>query len=308
MSLRKSRPVLYEVVRRGGARDPSLPRRDTTLQISPADAGAPPSAEAAGAEENGRAAQATPTTTPPIAATPTAQPRLLVRTPPPFFRMADGRVQLTLHWAAVAAAVLVFLAAPIWAYRIGANRAPKPPANAGAPAASVEQGGLPDLRRGGNPAETKSGSEILVPSQGNPPKVAVPSKSPDAPPQVLPETANKEEIGPARNAVEPPKAQFQKGHHYVVIQHFRKSEREAAREAAEFLQTHGVGCFLDDRSVDLRLIATEPFLIDQEDAAAAREQKQRCEQLKQKIKQIGRDYVRTKPNGYTFRDCEERKF
>jgi hypothetical protein len=97
------------------------------------------------------------------------------------------------------------------------------------------------------------------------------------------------------------------GYHYVVIQHFRKtSERQAARKAAEYLQGSGVAC-ATMTGADIRLIATEPFLIKQRDAAAARRERERADRLMRRIKDLGQQYNKELLNqgerGYTFSDC-----
>ncbi len=97
------------------------------------------------------------------------------------------------------------------------------------------------------------------------------------------------------------------GYHYVVIQHFKKrSERQAALNAAEHLQANGVAC-ATMTGADIRLIATEPFLIKQRDAAAARRERERADQLRRRIKELGQGYnnelLKRGEKGYTFSDC-----
>ncbi|MFQ5807730.1 MAG: hypothetical protein ACE5I3_14890 [Phycisphaerae bacterium] len=104
-----------------------------------------------------------------------------------------------------------------------------------------------------------------------------------------------------------PQVTLRKGYHYVIVQHFRKkSEREAALKAGRYLQENGVAC-ARLTGADIRLVAAEPFLIKQRDAAAARRQKERADRLMRRIKQIGRqfnkDLLKQGEKGYTFSEC-----
>lgn len=98
----------------------------------------------------------------------------------------------------------------------------------------------------------------------------------------------------------------EKGKHYIIVQHFRKSESKAAAAAALFLTSRGVPSSIDRSGSDIRLFAHESFLIGQKDANAARRDQQRCETLKARIKTLGKEYV--KKAGYAFEGCRERKY
>jgi len=103
----------------------------------------------------------------------------------------------------------------------------------------------------------------------------------------------------------PPQVVLQKGYHYVVIQHFGK-KREDALVAAQYLYEKGIPCATLPGS-DIRVIATEPFMVKQADAAAARRERQRADELIRKIKQIGQEFNRYLRNqgkkGYTLDGC-----
>ena len=107
---------------------------------------------------------------------------------------------------------------------------------------------------------------------------------------------------------QPRQVRLLKGHHYVVVQHFpKRSGRQAAVDAAAYLQEKGVACATLS-GADIRLIATEPFLVSQEDAVAARRERQRAEQFMQRIRTLGQQYGKKlaqegKP-GYTFSGCK----
>lgn len=100
---------------------------------------------------------------------------------------------------------------------------------------------------------------------------------------------------------------LKRGYHYVVVQHFNKSRQQAdAVAAGEFLQENGVACATLS-GADIRLVATQSFLIDQDNAAAARTERERAERLLKRIKQLGQRYnrelLKQGKNGYTFSEC-----
>jgi hypothetical protein len=87
----------------------------------------------------------------------------------------------------------------------------------------------------------------------------------------------------------PPQITLRRGYHYVIIQHFG-GKRDDALATAEFLQNNDVPCaVLPGR--DIRLVATQPFLIDQGDRAAAEREQQAADRLIQKIKEIGKRFA-----------------
>lgn len=131
-------------------------------------------------------------------------------------------------------------------------------------------------------------------------------------PQPPRQASGGERAAPQPTGDQPRRVTLKKGYHYVVVQHFPKqSGRQPAQDAARYLQTNGIKCAtLTD--ADIRLVVTEPFLINQEDAAAARREQQRAETLMQRIRGLGRQYNRKlategKP-GYTFSECSLRPF
>jgi hypothetical protein len=105
---------------------------------------------------------------------------------------------------------------------------------------------------------------------------------------------------------QPTSTKLQKGYHYVFIQFFPKSRLKAAQDAAAFLRANGLACLIQRARDDIRLIADQPFLLDQRDVAARQRERQRCEELKRRIKQLGKEYARA-GGGYAFDQCLERK-
>jgi hypothetical protein len=163
-----------------------------------------------------------------------------------------------------------------------------------------------------------------VPEQGEaapPDQVAVSEGSADVSqadqptatvPQPPRQASAHERAAPQPTREQAPRVTLKKGCHYVVVQHFpKKSGHQPAQDAARYLQTNGIEC-ATLTGADIRLVVTEPFLINQEDAAAARRQQQRAETLMQRIRGLGRQYNRKlategKP-GYTFAECSLRPF
>jgi hypothetical protein len=89
-------------------------------------------------------------------------------------------------------------------------------------------------------------------------------------------------------ATQVPPVSLKRGCHYVIVQHFGRKATDA-EAAARFLQERGVPCAIL-RGNDLRVVATEPFLIRQADAAAGRREQRRANQLIEEIKRIGREF------------------
>ena len=104
---------------------------------------------------------------------------------------------------------------------------------------------------------------------------------------------------------------LQKGYHYIVVQHFPKSRRADAEEAALFLQDNGIPCALQTGS-DIRLVVTEPFQIDQGNQAAVRTEQRRANALLEQIRKLGQQFnslrLQNGLGGYTFSGCKLQSF
>ena len=105
----------------------------------------------------------------------------------------------------------------------------------------------------------------------------------------------------------PAEPQLKAGYHYVVVQHFG-SKRQAAHDAADYLRSKGVPCaVIAGRGKDYRVLATEAFLIDQDNKAASQREAQKAERLRVRIREIGDEYnaylVKQKKPGYQFKGC-----
>jgi hypothetical protein len=94
---------------------------------------------------------------------------------------------------------------------------------------------------------------------------------------------------------------------YVCVQFFGESQRKAADDAAAFLQSKGIPCIVQRGPHDLRLIATQPFALGNKDAARPADEKRKCDELKRRIRDAGKEY-RSAGGGYTFDGCEEKMY
>lgn len=95
----------------------------------------------------------------------------------------------------------------------------------------------------------------------------------------------------------PEEVDLLRGYHYVVVQYFPISKQQAADDAAWYLMQNGVPCAIL-AGKDLRLIASEGFLIRQDDARAGRREQQRADRLVTRIKELGKAY--RLQGGYDF--------
>lgn len=302
MATRKVRPVLYELVKRKTL--PSTTRPGAPA-FPPHDA-PPPGPELA-----------PPRSAPPRSARTTAEPRAGVSPrlgPPLNGRPASAAAVAVMNrllrhvggpGGVVIAVVVVFALLAIWqslVYLRNQSAQPRDLSSSGAPAAPAPA--VPALA-GGVGRATPSAGDFPRPL---PPRAPAPAPSvEDRPP---PDAGAKPAPAEPPPTAPPPPAGaplvLEKGRHYVVVQHFRSSEREAARAATAYLQSHGVAVALDESPREYRLIALEPFLLDQKEAAARQREQKRVDALKQQIRALGREYARTA--GYAFDQCYERKF
>ncbi|MFH1748919.1 MAG: hypothetical protein ABIG44_17950 [Planctomycetota bacterium] len=228
---------------------------------------------------------APPTPTPSPAAPPTAA-ATPDRSP---FRFTGGRLYAELGWPALSVVAIGALFILWVTFQAGGRYARnKPPSNdvadthAGSPLGVVEPG-----------AEDTSASHSAARDE----RLATPPGAPN-------ETANDPAADSNRFLKEPVAFEFQPGYHYIVIQHFYRTRRDDAVQAANYLRENGVSCIVMPRTRDIELVATTPFLLRQDDANARKTQRDLCNTFKQRIKDIGKEYARE--NGYAFDQCYER--
>ncbi len=96
------------------------------------------------------------------------------------------------------------------------------------------------------------------------------------------------------------------GRHYVIAQYFPNSRQRDAEKAAAYLTEKGVPAAVFTSGPDIRLIALEGFLIDQPDGRAGALEQKRCDALKARIRELGKEYSR-QGGGYSFDAPRERK-
>lgn len=324
MSAKKHRPVLYELVR---PRRASTPDRARSHPAAPAtDESAPPIAApgAPPARSNGPGAPRRLGPVPNPAAAAHAQ-RISMGAPPRPRTAGEWLNQLRnlrlggarRAWiiGTVLALGLIFLG--VFVYQVGSYFAGQGEADDHAnlsvsPFAPPKSGDAgrtaPDAASSGGvvtpprPSErTPGGSGIVVPPRA--------ANLPEAPqmPAGGGESANRgAPPAPAPAPPAPTPVALQKGSHYVVVQHFGKGARDAAGAAAEFLRGKGLRVAVLEQRRDIQLIVDEPLLIDQKDRAAKDKAQKRANELKQLIRQYGKEYARI--GGYGFDQCYERKF
>jgi hypothetical protein len=103
---------------------------------------------------------------------------------------------------------------------------------------------------------------------------------------------------------------FREGYHYVVVQHFPAAHLLTAQHAARFLQSRGIDCIIE-RGKDVQLIAKEAFSLREDDKRAAEAEKKRCEALKARIRELGKEFSQQQRNAgqpeYAFEQCYERR-
>lgn len=158
----------------------------------------------------------------------------------------------------------------------------------------------PPVRRDGgdakvDPRATESGRT------GTPPSV-----TPTPSPTTLPSSAK-----PAPETAKPPTdpapvtPDMKKGYHYLVIQHFRKTDSEKADAAARFLIANGVPCAVQSMKADIRVIATDAFLITGQKEPQRKTEQGRANDMIRRVKQLGKEFAKT--HGYAFDQCELRE-
>lgn len=335
---KRTRPVLYELVRR-------QPGRDAPVRIRGREPGAPPTPPAAPSRtpvtpprtppqpSSGSARPALPTGSAPpgeeIAATRSAPPVYGLRETPSLvvrLRAAIGhwrrRIETAPPWAS-ALALIVLIAFFLWlsfqVYRVFAPADPtqSPPISSSAgpaiPDAARPTGPTPALPRRDTPLPViGSGSSPAAPIRPDPanpvrePETASDRKSPDADRKPS-ETAVLPARDPAADGsiIPAADAKLEKGRHYVHVQYFRRTRRQDALDARAFLASKGIPTILIEATGEYRLLAADSFLIDQKDKSAAAAERKRCDDLKRRVRDAGKEYA--KKAGYAFDQCFDRK-
>lgn len=148
-------------------------------------------------------------------------------------------------------------------------------------------------RFAGAPAETPMAAPPVAAT--NHAAQGAPQLAEDTQTPAPPEDAADDSSQPAQPPA--PTVELKRGYDYVFIQYFPKSKGRTAEKVAIFLQQHDVPCAIYMGPRDIRLIATEPFLIQQDDRRAAAAERTRSRELINKIEQLGKE---NRPENYTL--------
>lgn len=188
-----------------------------------------------------------------------------------------------------------------------ARRDAAPPATDGARDASRESAtALRDSGRGGSPAASPA---TPPPRTLEPVGVAVPNRGREGAPREAPPTTKQPEDLPKQKPAEQdaPKvpivdeSALQKGRSHLLIQYF--TDEKAALKAAAFLSDRGVPCMIVKKKKEFVLYGAESYSTRQDDAAAAREELKRLSAMKERVKQVGKEYFPI--GGYAFERARE---
>lgn len=301
MAARKHRPVLYEIAK-GGRRAPALkPTIPPPGAASTGGTGPRPGKPAGATKER---PLTPPATTEPLPTEPRGVllPAASGETRPPSALRGEtarkpqepavpgARLVVRLAGGRLAAAI-VGAGLALWiAFEAGrlVGRAQ------GTPAQAAAEGGSWEAAR---PAVGEGGDRTgLAPQRAN---SAGAENSGAAEPGAGVESAA-HEAAPATPAA-PGGIELRRGYHYVVVQHFARSQRAEAVRAAEFLSASGLRVGLLS-GADVRLVVDEPLLIEQPDKQAAAAERERGAALVAKVKALGKEYFR-KTGLYDFGGC-----
>lgn len=303
MTTRKNRPVLYEVAKFG--------KRPTPLTPPPApQTTTPPAVETKTTE------RPAPQVAAPSAAPPQAPPRPAPVEPPPSAKAS--RPASTLFVPDQVSTEAEESAAPPAAGAHVPLRTREVTFTLSVPALAIGAAGLLlafyVVFQAGRTLETgRSTTEQTAPAMTEPraaePPPATRVERTQTPPAAVPETAAPKSTSPAatpaavssgeREAA--PSVELRAGYRYLVVQHFRKSSREAAEHAAAFLASKGLKVGLLG-GADLRLIVDEPLLLDQDDKRGRAAEQQRADQLIARLRALGKEYY-VQMGTYDFAGC-----
>lgn len=271
MAARKTRPVLYEVIR------PKLRTRDPALK--------PRSPRSASAVEH-----------PPATETREVHgPDVATNAHPPAPRTDAARFHMTFSGQTLFVLIAIIIVLLVVAFSAG-RRYGAPPADAWDGSASAEA--TDEESESDTLARDPEAVVAAVPEDDE--GAAVGRRTPASPGTgAAARTDADESAGRVRQVT------LQKGYTYVVVQHFG-GKRQDALAAARFLQERGVPCAtLDGR--DIRVVATQPFLVKQADTAAARDERRKADRLLAQIKEIGKEFDKYRrqqgEGGYTLSGC-----
>ncbi len=280
MAARKSRPVLYELIAQAQAGSWTGGPRNTPTAKTPAP---------------------TPATTP---------PRTETRGEPissTLSRWFSGRPPVALstpYLIAYAIAAIALISLAYYAGRLSKSETPN--GSAALEQAFTQKPSEPvvvDERQRGEPSTTHRPTRPVA----IPPRPDQPAPEPSRDERVVPPTAAPADV-PAKPDDSARAQAFESGKSYVIVQHLSKRGPgpQAAERIRDYLIAGGVPCVVHAGSADLVVVATDSFAIDPKKRKdAADPERKRAQQLMDKIRKLGEQYV---TNGYTFKDCYLREF
>lgn len=276
MSPRKSRPVLYEILRRSQRQRP--PTRRTTGQPPPP---APQVDQPAGTPAGPTVIDDTETPA------PTAYARRMQMRPAPV-RLSEGKLHLAIGWPSGIVIGVALICLLLVAYDAGKRSAAPDETPPGENTPAAERTAPPGDGSAHQPAQQPGGT--TPPGSINGRGAAIPD-NPTA------EAAPTERETPSEP--EPPASDELRGQYIVVqdmgVQRDRSRRMRDAVAIVEHLRSHGIGAMVYQRPGQIPLVvATQPV----EELSSAQ-----VEELKANIRAAGREFP-----DYDFRDCFERRF
>lgn len=285
MPPRKKRPVLFELIGRSQRRGkPPLTRPAPTLApLKPASA--PPPAAPAPRQIPPTAARTPPTSTPPR---PSRQPiDWSAWIPVDALPLAPW-----MRWAFGGVGVVVLIAL---AYYIGTLTLPKPaPKSSSLDTILTSPADTATEQPGGGSSETpqvsgahRSGAAAVTPA----PPPTEPTRDDPAPAPTPP---------PAETS-HAPNFEFKSGYNYLVVQHVKKKDRDAAERIRDYLVSNGVGCVVVDSGPDVVVICVDAFPPTSKNKSKAAAESKKKKEYSDRIRQLGREYA--VPTGYSFDRC-----
>ncbi len=268
MSARKNRPVLYELIARTGLSHPAVrpgPPPSAANNRARAEE-SPAGGESRFAHDEAGVGQASGFT-------------------PPLMEWSQGRLHLSLGWIHFVVLGVVFVAVVAGVFQAGRRSATPAPANSG----TLDEvlSGLPEQAPNGS-ADSGRSEPRLPPKPGGAGAVT-PLRQGQAEHPAEPDTTEPNEtadLGPTQTF------DFKPGYSYVIVQCVSRTAvgLKYAEGIRDFLVSKGVDCAIHRRERDAIVLVTEPFLTKQSNAAAARQEKDRADQLVARIKELGKEY------------------
>ncbi|MBK8913197.1 MAG: hypothetical protein IPM64_01115 [Phycisphaerales bacterium] len=331
---KRARPVLFELVRR-------QPGRDAPVRIRGREGDSPPATPAAQPRPTPAAPNSAPGTTRPAPAIKPDRPEreaVVGKSAPAVYGVREGPTLVSrlrealLHWRrriesappwATALALIVLILFFLWlSFQVYRAFAPADPTRS-PPANNTADAPVTDSTRPPAPGPVVPRREAPQPTIGSglPPAAPIRPEGPlpdpgpgtgadRKPPEAdrrSPDSASPPAREPAVDGsiIPASEAKLEKGRHYLHVQYFRRTRRQDALDARAFLATKGIQTMLIEATGEYRLLAADSFLIDQKDKTAAAAERKRCDDLKRRIRDAGREYA--KKAGYAFDQCFDRK-